>query len=182
MGNTPMNFEPTLIPGAYIVGLRRHEYDRGFFARAWCQREFEAHGLAPSIAQVNISHSRERHTLRGLHFQAAPHEEDKLVRCVHGSAHFVLVDLRRDSPAYKRHIGVPLAAAAYGMLYVPKGCANGFLTLEDNTEILYLISQFHAPAAERGIRWNDPALRVTWPVAEPAVISGKDRSWPDFRG
>ncbi len=176
-----MNFEPTLIPGAYLLGLQRHEDDRGFFARAWCQREFEAHGLTPHIAQVNISQNRHKHTLRGLHYQAAPHEEDRVLRCTRGSAHFVVLDLRRESPAYRRNISVTLSPDSHRMLYVPKGCANGFLTLEDDTEILYLISQFYAPGSERGLRWNDPALRVSWPVDEPAVISDRDRNWPDFR-
>ena len=177
-----MIFEPVLIPGAYIVELERREDDRGFFARSWCQREFGAHGLTPSIAQANISYNRHKHTLRGFHWQAAPHGEDKLLRCTHGAVHFVLVDLRQESPAYKRNISVELTAANYRMLYVPKGCANGYLTLEDDTEILYLISQFYAPGFERGIRWNDPALGVEWPIAEPAVISDLDRSWPDFTG
>lgn len=176
-----MNFEPILIPGAYIVGLQRHADDRGFFARSWCQREFEEHGLTPRIAQANISHNRHRHTLRGLHFQAAPHEEDKLLRCTRGAAHFVVVDLRRESPAYRRHVAVELSADNYRMLYVPKGCANGFLTLADDTEILYMISQFYAPGFERGYRWNDPALGITWP-AQPAVVAEKDQSWPDFTG
>jgi dTDP-4-dehydrorhamnose 3,5-epimerase len=177
-----LNFEPTLIPSAYIVSQPRHEDERGFFARTWCQREFEAHGLSPRLAQANISYNRHRHTLRGFHFQAPPHEEDKLLRCLRGAAHLVMLDLRRHSPAYRRHIAVALDAASDRMLYVPKGCANAFLTLEDDTEILYLISEFHTPSAERGIRWNDPALGVRWPVDEPAVISDKDRNWPDFHG
>jgi dTDP-4-dehydrorhamnose 3,5-epimerase len=173
-------FEPTIIPGAYIVDLEKREDDRGFFARSWCRKEFEAHGLNPQIAQANVSSNRHRHTLRGLHFQAAPHEEDKLLRCTRGAIHFVVVDLRRDSPAYKRHFSAELTAPNYRMLYVPKGCANGYLTLEDDSELLYLISQFYAPGFERGLRWNDPALGIAWPAAEPAVISEKDMSWPDF--
>jgi dTDP-4-dehydrorhamnose 3,5-epimerase len=175
-------FEPILIPGAYIVELDKRADDRGFFARGWCQREFEAHGLNPRVAQANISHNRHKHTLRGMHFQADPHGEDKLLRCTRGAAHFVVVDLRRESPAYRRHVAVSLTAANYRMLYVPKGCANGFLTLEDDTEMLYLISQFYAPGFERGIRWNDPALGIKWPVDEPAVIADKDQGWPDFAG
>jgi dTDP-4-dehydrorhamnose 3,5-epimerase len=175
-------FEETSIPGVFIVELQRHEDERGFFARAWCQREFERHGLAPCIAQVNISHNRHKHTLRGFHYQDAPHQEDKLLRCTRGALHFVVVDLRKDSPAYKRNIAVTLTAGNYRMLYVPKGCANGFLTLEDDSEILYLISEFHAPGFERGVKWNDPALGVRWPVDAPAVIAEKDRNWPDFVG
>jgi dTDP-4-dehydrorhamnose 3,5-epimerase len=175
-------FEETSIPGVYIVELQRHEDERGFFARAWCQREFEQYGLTPCIAQVNISFNRRRHTLRGLHYQAAPHQEDKLLRCTRGALHFVVVDLREDSPAYKHNIAVTLTAANYRMLYVPKGCANGFLTLEDDSEVLYLISEFHTPGFERGYRWNDPALGVRWPIDTPAVISEKDLGWPDFTG
>jgi dTDP-4-dehydrorhamnose 3,5-epimerase len=162
--------------------LQRHEDERGFFARAWCQKEFEQHGLTPRIAQVNISHNRHRHTLRGLHYQAAPHQEDKLLRCTRGALHFVVADLRPESPAYKHHIAVSLTACNYRMLYVPKGCANGFLTLEDDSEVLYLISEFYAPGFERGVKWNDPALGIGWPVEEPAVIADKDRNWPDFAG
>ena len=177
-----MIFTPTPIPGAFVIELEKREDERGFFARAWCQREFAAHGLNPSIAQVNISYNRHKHTLRGLHFQADPHGEDKLLRCTAGALHFVLVDLRRESPAYKTNIAVSLTATNYRMLYVPKGCANGFLTLADDSEVLYLISQFYEPGAERGIKWNDPALGVEWPIAEPAVLSEKDRNWPDFAG
>jgi len=177
-----MIFEETPIPGAYIVELQRHEDERGFFARSWCQKEFAARGLSAAIAQVNISQNRFKHTLRGFHYQAAPHQEDKLLRCIRGAVHHVLVDIRPESASYKRHFTVTLTGENYRMLFVPKGCANGFLTLADNSEILYLISEFYAPAAERGIRWNDPALGVEWPVDEPAVISEKDRTWPDFAG
>ena len=177
-----MIFEPTAIPGAYIVALERREDERGFFARAWCGREFEARGLRPFIAQVNISNNRHKHTLRGFHYQAAPHEEEKLIRCTRGALFFVVIDLRRDSPTCKQHITTELTADNYRMLYVPKGCANGFLTLEDDSELLYLISEFYSPGFERGIRWDDPALGVKWPVTEPAVISDKDQSWPAFEG
>jgi dTDP-4-dehydrorhamnose 3,5-epimerase len=176
-----MIFEQTEIPGAYIVEPQRFEDDRGFFARAWCRREFAAHGLPAHIAQANVSYNRHKHTLRGFHYQLAPHQEDKLMRCTRGAVHDVLVDLRPDSPTFKRHITVTLSAANYRALLVPKGCANAFLTLEDHSEMTYLASEFYAPEAERGVRWNDPALGIEWP-AEPAVISDKDRSWPDFEG
>lgn len=176
-----MIFEKTEIPGATIVELQRYEDDRGFFARGWCQKEFEEHGLPGNVAQVNISYNRHKHTLRGFHYQIAPHQEDKLMRCTRGAVHDVLIDLRRDSPTFKRHLTITLSGANYRMLLVPKGCANAFLTLEDNSEVTYLVSEFYAPKAERGVRWNDPALGIEWP-AEPAVISDKDRSWPDFQG
>jgi len=177
-----MKFEPTEIPGVHVVELQPFADERGFFARAWCKREFESHGLAGEAAQMNISVNRRKHTLRGFHYQVAPHQEDKLLRCVRGAVHDVVVDLRPDSPTYKRYVSVLLSGASYRMVLVPKGCANAFLTLEDDCEVTYLVSQFYAPQAERGVRWNDPAFGVDWPVAEPAVISEKDRSWPDFVG
>jgi dTDP-4-dehydrorhamnose 3,5-epimerase len=177
-----MIFNETEIRGAFIVELQKFEDDRGFFARGWCQKEFADHGLADGIVQVNISYNRHKHTLRGFHYQVAPHQEDKLLRCTRGAVCDVMIDLRPDSPTYKRHIMVTLSGENHRMLQVPKGCANAFLTLEDGTEVTYLVSQFYAPAAERGVRWNDPMFAIRWPVAEPAVISDKDRSWPDYKG
>ena len=176
-----MIFTETEIPGAYVVELQRHQDDRGFFARGWCQTEFKQHGLAHQVAQMNISYNRHKHTLRGFHYQLAPAQEDKLLRCTRGAVHDVLIDLRPDSPTYKRHIELELTAANYRMLQVPKGCANAFLTLEDETEVTYLVSEFYTPGAERGVRWNDPAFGIRWPFP-PAVISDKDRSWPDYVG
>ena len=175
-----MKFEQTAIPGVYAIELQRHEDERGFFARGWCQREFEALGLGGNVAQMNISYNRYRHTLRGFHYQLAPHQEDKMLRCVRGSVHDVVIDLRPESPTFLKHVAITLSAANYQSILVPKGCANAFLTLEDKCEVTYLVSEFYAPAFERGLRWNDPALGIEWPVAEPAVISDKDRSWPDF--
>jgi dTDP-4-dehydrorhamnose 3,5-epimerase len=174
-----MIFNATEIPDAYTVELEPRTDSRGFFARGWCWREFGDHGLPTRIAQMNISFNRSRYTLRGFHYQTAPHQEDKLLRCVRGAVHDVLLDLRPDSPTFKRHIAVELSAANYRMLLVPKGCANAFLTLEDETEVTYLVSEFYTPAAERGVRWDDPAFSIKWP-AKPAVISDKDRNWPDF--
>ena len=177
-----MIFSETEIGGAYIVELQKFEDERGFFARGWCQKEFEDHRLPGRIAQVNISFNKHKHTLRGFHYQVYPHQEDKLLRCTHGSVCDVMIDLRPQSPTYKRHIAVTLSGTNHRMLLVPKGCANAFLTMEDDTEATYLVSEFYAPAAERGVRWNDPAFAIRWPVAEPAVISDKDRSWPDYKG
>jgi dTDP-4-dehydrorhamnose 3,5-epimerase len=175
-----MHFTETEIPGAYVVELDKREDERGFFARGWCRKEFRQHGLADIVSQVNISYNRHQHTMRGFHYQVAPAQEDKLLRCTRGAIHDVMIDLRPDSPTYMRHISLVLSAANYKMLQVPKGCANAFLTLEDETEVTYLVSEFYTPAAERGIRWDDPAFDIRWPVAEPAVISDKDRSWPDY--
>jgi dTDP-4-dehydrorhamnose 3,5-epimerase len=175
-----MIFHRTIIPGACVVELEKRSDERGFFARGWCWQEFADQGLCNKLVQMNISFNRHRHTLRGFHYQVTPHQEDKLLRCVRGAVHDVMIDLRPDSPTYMRHIAVELNAANYLALMVPKGCANAFLTLEDDTEATYLVSEFYTPAAERGIRWNDLAFGVSWP-AEPAVISEKDRSWPDFQ-
>jgi dTDP-4-dehydrorhamnose 3,5-epimerase len=174
-----MMFNATEIPDAFTVELERHTDARGFFARGWCSREFGECGLADRVVQMNISFNRLRHTLRGFHYQTAPYQEDKLLRCVRGAVHDVVIDLRPDSPAFMRHIAVELSATSYRMLFVPKGCANAFLTLSDETEVTYLVSAFYTPGAERGVRWDDPAFGVKWP-AKPVVISEKDRNWPDF--
>jgi dTDP-4-dehydrorhamnose 3,5-epimerase len=177
-----MLFSKTDIPGATLVDLEKYEDERGFFARGWCAREFAEHGLATKVVQMNISYNRPKHTLRGFHYQLDPHGEDKMIRCIRGSMLDVLLDLRPESPTYKQHITVELSAANQRMLVVPKGCANAFLTLEDDTEATYLVSEFYEPSAERGIRWNDPAFSFEWPVEKPAAISDKDNSWPDYRG
>lgn len=174
-----MIFVATQIPGVHIVELERRADERGFFARGWCAHEFGDHGLPNRFAQMNISSNRRKHTLRGFHCQAAPFQEDKLLRCIRGAVHDVVLDLRPDSPTYMRHTTVELSAANWRTLLVPKGCANAFLTLADDTEVTYLVSEFYTPAAECGVRWDDPAFGVRWP-AEPAVISDKDRTWPDF--
>ncbi|WP_353646478.1 dTDP-4-dehydrorhamnose 3,5-epimerase [Mesorhizobium sp. WSM2239] len=175
-----MLFTTTDIPGAALVDLQKFEDDRGFFARGWCAREFAEQGFPHQIVQMNISYNLRKHTLRGFHYQLAPFGEDKLLRCIRGSIFDVLIDLRPESPAYKRYLTVELSAANGRMLVIPKGCANAFLTMEDETEATYLVSQFYTPAAERGVRWDDPTFAVKWPVPAPAVISEKDRSWPDF--
>jgi dTDP-4-dehydrorhamnose 3,5-epimerase len=175
-----MHFITTDIAGAVLVDLDKFEDDRGFFARGWCSREFAEHGLPNHVVQMNISYNRRRHTLRGFHYQLAPHGEDKLLRCIRGSIFDVMIDLRPESPTYKRHLTVDLSATNQRMLLIPNGCANAFLTMEDESEATYLVSEFYAPEAERGVRWNDPTFAIDWPVAAPAVISDKDRSWPDF--
>ena len=175
-----MIFHQTTIPGARVVELEKRADERGFFARGWCRQEFADENLCDRFVQMNISFNRHRHTLRGFHYQVAPHREDKLLRCVRGALHDVLIDLRPEFPTYMQHLAIELSAANYLALLVPKGCANAFLTLEDNTEANYLVSESYAPADERGVRWNDPALGIFWPV-EPATISSKDQNWPDFQ-
>ena len=176
-----MRFLETELQGAFVIELETIEDSRGFFSRVWCQKEFEDNGLVPRIAQVNISFNVKAGTLRGMHYQIAPHEETKVVQCTRGSLYDVIVDLRPDSTTYKRWIGVELTAMNNRMLYVPAKFAHGFITLEDNTEVTYLISEAYAPEEARAIRWDDPEFRIEWPrpVAE---ISDKDAGWPDFVG
>lgn len=176
-----MIFQETMFDGAFIIDIERFEDDRGFFARAWCKKEMEAHNCSADLKQANMSFSLKRGTLRGMHYQITPYEESKLVRCTRGALYDVIVDLRKDSKTYKQWIGVELTAENRRMLYVPEGFGHGFITLEDNTEAFYLVTEFYAPGAEQGIRFNDPSLGIEWPV-EVEVISKKDASWPDFEG
>ncbi len=174
-----MIFTETELKGAYIIDIEKREDPRGFFARAWCQKEFESQNLISRLAQANISFNKKRGTLRGMHYQVAPYEETKLVRCTRGAICDVIIDLRPDSPTYKQWIGVELTENNYKMLYVPENFGHGFLTLEDNAEVAYQVSQFYSPAAERGARYNDPAFGIKWPI-DIQVISDKDKSWPDY--
>jgi dTDP-4-dehydrorhamnose 3,5-epimerase len=177
-----MNFTETKLQGVFEIELETHGDERGFFARSYCSREFEAHGLNPRVVQCNISYNRQRGTVRGMHYQQAPHQEAKLIRCVRGALYDVVIDLRANSPTFRDWIGVELRAGERvlsKMLYVPEGFAHGFQTLEDDTEIFYQMSEFYAPESQRGYRWNDAAFSVRWP-APPAVISERDRTYPDF--
>jgi dTDP-4-dehydrorhamnose 3,5-epimerase len=174
-----MIFTETKLPGAYIIELERLADERGFFARAWCQREFEAHRLNTQLVQCNVSFNGKKGTLRGMHYQAKPYEEVKLVRCTAGAIYDVIIDLRPDSPTFTQHTAVELTAQNYKMLYIPEGFAHGFLTLEDNTEIFYQMSMVYVPAAARGVRWNDPTFGIEWPRAVQ-VISERDRDYADF--
>lgn len=176
-----MTFEELSLPGTFVVRPERHDDERGFFARTWCRREFEAHGLNPQLAQSSLSFNRKRGTLRGMHYQVPPHEEAKLIRCTMGRIYDVVIDLRPASAAYKRHVGVELTAQNRTMLYVPEGCAHGFITLEDDTEVFYQISAFYVPEAARGVRWNDPAFGIDWPIPV-AIIKDRDQDYPDFTG
>jgi dTDP-4-dehydrorhamnose 3,5-epimerase len=174
-----MIFHDTKLKGAYLIELERREDARGFNGRLWCGREFETQGVDFQVAQVNVLFNKEKGTLRGMHYQAAPYQESKVFRCVRGAIYDVIIDLRPGSPTYLQWVGVELRADEYKVLYVPKGCAQGFYTLEPNTELIYLVSQFYAPQAERGIRYDDPTFQVEWP-GPPRIISDKDRSWPNF--
>jgi dTDP-4-dehydrorhamnose 3,5-epimerase len=174
-----MKFARTQLEGALVIDIERLEDERGFFARSWCEREFREHGLNPRLAQCSISFNRQRGTLRGMHFQAAPHEEAKIVRCTGGAIYDVIIDLRPGSPTFTRWIGVELSAENRRMLYVPEGCAHGFQTLIDDSEVFYQISEFYAPESARGVRWNDPRFGITWPL-EVAAMSDKDRLCKDF--
>jgi dTDP-4-dehydrorhamnose 3,5-epimerase len=174
-----MRFVETAIPGAFVVEPERHEDERGSFARTWCAREFAARGLNPRLVQCSASFNRRKGTLRGLHYQAAPHEEAKLVRCTRGAIFDVIVDLRPASPAFTRHVALVLSADAGTMLYVPEGVAHGFQTLADDTEVFYQMSEFHAPGHGRGVRWDDPGFAIAWPPGE-RTISARDRGYPDF--
>lgn len=174
-----MIFRPTELPGATIVEIEQRVDERGFFARAWCQEEFAAQGLNPRLVQCNISQNRVAGTLRGMHYQAAPAAEAKLVRCTRGAIYDVIIDLRADSPTFLRHVGVTLTATTYTMLYVPEGFAHGFLTLADDSEVFYQMSEFYAPACARGLRWDDPQFGIQWPQAV-RCISQRDATYPDF--
>lgn len=174
----PMVFHSTDIDGAFEVELEPKGDDRGFFARMWCRDTFEQQGLVTDFVQANTAFSRQQGTLRGLHYQAAPHQEAKLVRCIQGAAFDVAVDVRPDSETFGAWAGVRLSQDNRRLFYVPEGCAHGYLTLTDDTELLYLVTAAYAPDAERGVRYDDPAFAIQWP-ADVQVLSEKDRSWPD---
>ncbi len=174
-----MIFTETKLKGSYLIDIERLSDERGFFARSWCQKEFLAQGLMSELVQCSVSFNAKKGTLRGLHYQIKPHEEVKLVRCTMGSIYDVIVDMRQDSPTFGQHVGFVLSADNHKMLYVPEGFAHGFLTLDDNTEVFYQMSEFYAPEHARGFRWNDPLFNINWP-AELQLISERDRNLPDF--
>jgi dTDP-4-dehydrorhamnose 3,5-epimerase len=174
-----MIFTETVLSGAFVIEPEPHEDARGLFARTWCQREFQARGLETRMAQCSTSFNKRKGTLRGLHYQVAPAAETKVVRCTRGSLYDVIVDLRPGSPTFLRHIGIVLTADNRKMLYVPSGCAHGFQTLEDDTEIFYQISEFWAPEHARGVRWDDPLFAIAWPDAQRTIIE-RDLQYSDF--
>jgi dTDP-4-dehydrorhamnose 3,5-epimerase len=174
-----MKFRQTAIEGARIIELERRADERGFFARAWCEEELQQESLTACIAQINTAYSPRAGTLRGLHFQLAPHAEVKIARCVRGAVYDVIVDLRRESRTYRKWLGVTLTPESGESLYVPQGCAHGYLTLKDDTELMYFTSKPYAPQAARGVRFDDPAFAIKWP-AEIRIVSDADRAWPEF--
>lgn len=174
-----MIFTPLSIPDAVLIDLEPIEDERGFFARAWCRQESKTHCIAGDPVQINIARNHLAGTLRGLHYQLAPYAETKIIRCLCGAIFDIVVDLRPDSPTFTRWAGVELTASNHRSLFVPEGCAHGYLTLVDDTEVLYQVSTCYHPASERGVRWDDPAFGIILP-APVRIISDKDRNWPDF--
>ncbi len=175
-----MIFTETPLKGAFVIELEPREDERGFFARAFCQRELADHGLVNVITQANMSYNHEKGTLRGLHYQLPPHAEVKMVRCIAGAIWDVIVDLRKESTTYLQWFGVELSAENRRMFYVPQGFGHGYQALTDRSEVLYLVTEFYTPNAERGLRWNDPAFKIQWPLADP-ILSPKDAVHADYQ-
>jgi dTDP-4-dehydrorhamnose 3,5-epimerase len=174
-----MIFHPSRLSGVFEIHLEAKTDERGFFARSWCQREFEEHALNPRLVQCNVSFNARKGTLRGLHYQAAPNPEAKLVRCITGAIYDVVVDLRPESPTFKDWVGIELTSKDRNMVYVPEGCGHGFLTLEDEAEVHYQMSEFYRSELARGVRWDDPAFQIAWPIPVQ-VISERDRTYESF--
>ena len=174
-----MIFKETKLKGAFVIEPERFCDSRGFFARTFCQREFIQHGLNPRVVQCNVSFNKKKGTLRGMHHQIAPHQEVKLVRCTAGAIYDVIIDLRPNSLTFKKWLAVELTAENRKIVYIPEGFSHGFMTLTDDTEVFYQMSQFYAPESSVGIRWNDPFFGVIWP-GEVAVVSDRDKNYPDF--
>src|SRR5215208_65309 len=174
-----MKFEKTRLGGAWIVDINKLEDERGFFARTFCQTEFAEHSMNTHIAQCNVSYNKKKGTFRGMHLQVTPFQETKLVQCTAGAIYDVIVDLRPESSTYLKHIGITLRAQEYRMLYIPEGFAHGFLTLEDDTNVFYQMSEFYAPECARGFRWNDPSFGITLPK-EVEIISERDANYPNY--
>ena len=176
-----MTFNETKLKGAYLIETEPREDERGFFARTFCREEFEKYGLNPHVAQCNLSYSRQKGTLRGMHYQVAPREEARLVSCISGAIYDVIVDLRADSITYCEWLAVELnGRGRRRLLYIPEGFAHGFQTLEDGSEVFYQMSEFYAPECAGGIRWNDPEFRIQWPGNRP-ILSNRDMTYPDFQ-
>lgn len=174
-----MLFTETPLKGAYLIDVEQKSDDRGFFGRSWCKQEFETHGLNPALVQCNISFNKMRGTLRGMHYQSAPYEEAKLVRCTMGAIYDVIIDLRPRSNTFMQWLGVQLTADNHRALYISEGFAHGFQTLVHNSEILYQMSEFYHPEAARGLRWDDPAFGIEWPI-DTLIISDKDKNYSDW--
>ena len=176
-----MIFKETKLKGAFIIEPERIEDERGFFARTFCRKEFEVNGLNPNLVQCSVSFNKKKGTLRGMHYQIAPHEETKLVRCTSGAIYDVMLDLRPNSPTFKQWVSIELTGENQRMLYIPEGVAHGFQTLQDETEVMYQMSEFFHPECARGVRWDDRKFWIEWPSAE-RIISERDRAHSDFLG
>jgi dTDP-4-dehydrorhamnose 3,5-epimerase len=176
-----MIYNETNVKGSYVIEPDRFDDERGFFSKIWDHKEFAQRGLSTDFAQFNLAYNHKAGTLRGMHFQAAPNEEVKLVRCTRGSVYDVIIDLRPASPTYLRWAGVELTQDNYRTFYVPKGCAHGYITLVDNAEVTYNVSAAYAPTSASGVRWSDPAFGIKWPM-QPTVVNPRDNTYPDFKG
>lgn len=174
-----MEFLKTKLPGVFEIHIEAKPDERGFFARTWCPMEFEVQGLAGKLVQCSLSFNKRKGTLRGMHYQVAPYEETKLIRCTQGAIYDVVVDLRPGSPTFKNWVAVELTSEKHNMIYVPQGCAHGFLTLEDGAEVIYQMSEVQHAESARGVRWDDPTFQIEWP-ARVEVISERDQNYPDF--
>jgi dTDP-4-dehydrorhamnose 3,5-epimerase len=175
-----MIFTESKLKDAYTIDLEKIEDHRGFFSRMWCNNEASSHGLNDQFVQINVSFNKNKGTIRGLHYQASPYHESKLFRCSAGAIYQVIIDLRPRSSTFLQWAGFTLSAENRKMLYVPEHFANGYQALTDNAEVYYLVSQFYAPGAEQGIRYNDPLFNISWPITDPVTVSDKDLSWPDY--
>ena len=175
-----MKFYKKEIDGAFLIDLEKYEDKRGFFARSFCTNEFLEHGISFTPVQANIAYNYNKNTLRGLHYQSGKFAESKLVRCIKGALYDVIIDLRPDSPTYKKWMGVDLTEGNRKLFYIPEGCAHGYQTMTNDAELFYMVSAFYAPDFEKGIRWNDPVFNIQWKKYDNLIISDKDRNWPDF--
>jgi len=174
-----MKINALSLSGVFMIDLERVSDERGFFARSWCTKEFQEAGLKHNLVQCSVSFNKKKGTLRGMHYQCSPHEEAKLVRCTMGAIYDVVLDLREDRPTFKKWLAVELSAENRRELYIPEGCAHGFLTLKDNSEVFYQISELYHPECARGVRWNDPAFKIQWPKKK-VLINDRDSQYPDF--
>lgn len=175
-----MIFTETILKGAFIIEVKRLEDERGFFGRAWCKKEMDDHGLNANAVQANVSYNKVKGTLRGMHFQVAPYSETKMVRCTSGAIYDVIIDIRPESPTFKKWFGIELTEENFKMLYVPEGFAHGFITLKDHSSVHYMVTEYYTPGAEGGLRYNDPSFNIEWPM-QPVIVSEKDKNHPLFK-
>jgi len=174
-----VQFIPAQLAGAYLIELEAYHDERGYFMRTWCRRELSEQGLNADLVQCSLSHNRRRGTVRGMHYQRPPHGETKIVRCSRGAIFDIIIDLRPDSPTHQRWQGFELTAENHRMLYIPPGMAHGFITLVDDSDVAYMMSDWHEPSSAAGVRWNDPQFDVRWPIPV-AVIADRDKNYPDY--